>query len=271
MDTASENFVTVLFRHYSEHARTMPWRVSDHNGNYDPYHILVSELMLQQTQVERVTPKYTDFLKAFPRCEVLATAPLEQVIVHWSGLGYNRRALYLHDCAKYIAKNGFPDTLEELVSLKGIGVNTAAAVLTYAYNQRHAYIETNIRTVLIHHFFENEHAVSDSELLRCLERILNGYKGSYRDFYWAMMDYGTWLKKNGVKTHTKSSKYKKQARFEGSVRQLRGEVLRSAQVRTSVEALDMSLQDNRLPSVLKQLSTEGFIEIVEGRIQIRVN
>ncbi len=270
MGTTSENFLALLFRHYSEHARTMPWRLPDHKGNYDPYYILVSELMLQQTQVERVIPKYIDFLKAFPQSEMLATAPLEQVIAHWSGLGYNRRALYLQDCAKYIVKNGFPETREELVSLKGVGANTAAAVLTYTYNQRHVYIETNIRTVLIHHFFMTEDKISDSELLRCLERILNEYNGSYRDFYWAMMDYGTWLKKNGVKTHTKSSKYKKQARFEGSVRQLRGEVLRRAQLRTSLDVLEMSLEDIRLDSVLEQLSTEGFIEIVDDHVQIRV-
>jgi A/G-specific adenine glycosylase len=269
MKNATDTFLQTLFDFYTQNARSMPWRLPDANGAYDPYHILVSEFMLQQTQVERVIPKYNAFISAFPSCEALSRAPLDTVFEIWTGLGYNRRALYLRECASNICANGFPDNSEDLVGLKGIGHNTAAAILTYAFNQRHVFVETNIRTVLIHHFFKDAQMVTDAELLYCLEGILRTYKGSYRDFYWAMMDYGTWLKKSGIKTHVKSSTYKKQSRFKGSRRQIRGEVLRQAQKQANLQHLEEHINDSRFHEILQEMTQEGFIEVEDGRVKIR--
>ncbi|OYX38695.1 hypothetical protein B7Z00_01635 [Candidatus Saccharibacteria bacterium 32-50-10] len=120
--------------------RAMPWRD-------DPslYHVLVSEIMLQQTQVPRVMTKYAEFMRAFPALDSLASASLADVLGVWQGLGYNRRAKYLHLAAKQIVERGEPRTLEELVALPGVGTNTAAAIMNYVYRVPTAYIETNIR------------------------------------------------------------------------------------------------------------------------------
>lgn len=257
-------FVKAVWEYFNHHSRQMPWREPEKDGTYDPYKILVSELMLQQTQVDRVIPKYNDFIKAFPNCKKLAASSLGDVLTLWSGLGYNRRAKYLHDIAKQLAGNPFPRTKEELSSLKGIGENTAAAILTYSFNESHVFIETNVRTVLIHHFYPDEEAVDDKELRSLLQKTLDTQNP--REFMWALMDYGTYLKKQGVKTHTKSKHYAKQTAFNGSTRQLRGEVLRRAQKNSLVFELHEKLNDSRLDSVIKSLAKEGLILVADGRI-----
>ena len=130
---------------YAKNKRShLPWRKTR-----DPYKILVSEVMLQQTQVERVIPYYTNFLKQFPAPQALAKAPLSQVLVAWQGLGYNRRAKYLQDAAKILAKEGWKGQ-----KLPGVGPYTMGAVDAFAFNKPSAFIETNIRTVLFHHMDE---------------------------------------------------------------------------------------------------------------------
>jgi A/G-specific adenine glycosylase len=199
--------------------RSMPWRE-------DPsfYHVLVSELMLQQTQVDRVRTKFAEFMHAFPTIELLAQASLAEVLVVWQGLGYNRRAKYLHEAAKYVLLHGIPDTQEELVKLPGVGNNTAGAILNYVYQVPTAYVETNIRTVYFHHYFADSQDVSDTELLKIVERTID--HESPREWFYALMDYGTYLKKSGSGRLDTSKHYKKQSKLQGSVREIRGEIIR---------------------------------------------
>ncbi len=185
--------------------------------------------MLQQTQVERVIPFYKKFLQEFPDAQTLARVPLSKVLKAWSGLGYNRRAKYLHEAAKIIARDFggiFPKKAEELEKLPGVGPYTARAVAAFAYNVPEIFIETNIRTVFIHFCFAHKKQVSDKEILPRVAEALKKSNMPPRDFYAALMDYGAHLKKQGIKLNTKSKHYIKQSKFEGSSRQLRGAILR---------------------------------------------
>ena len=152
MSVPDIHFRKIVLCHYKKHGRHhLPWRKTK-----NPYRILVSEIMLQQTPVDRVLPKYQEFLKQFPSIKKLAAASLGDVLRAWQGLGYNRRAKYLHQCAAVIIyDNGgiWPRTVNELQALPGIGPYTAGAVMAFAYNQPIPIIETNIRTVYLHHFF----------------------------------------------------------------------------------------------------------------------
>lgn len=237
--------------------RSMPWR-----DDTRPYYILVSELMLQQTQVDRVIPKFNVFISRFPDEKSLAVAPLADVLTLWSGLGYNRRAKYLHDSAKKIMtefKGSFPQSKADIISLPGVGPGTAGAIITYAFNQPVTFIETNIRTVYFHHFFEDGDKVSDAQLLPIIERTLA--VDHPREFYWALMDYGAWLKKNGAGRITQSKHYKKQSPLKGSVRELRGLIVK--QLASSdipmVELKNTYLDDERFTIALSGLMADGLV------------
>jgi len=133
---------TRLLAHYRRTARDLPWR-----RTHDPYEVLVSEVMLQQTQAARVTPAFDRFVRRFPTLEALAAAPLGAVLREWSGLGYNRRARDLHRIAR-ASPNGLPKTVAELDALPGIGAYTAGAIAAFAFGQRVPFADTNIRRVL---------------------------------------------------------------------------------------------------------------------------
>ena len=266
MTKKEEEFVELVWGHYKSYAREMPWRNPEEDGSFDPYKILVSEFMLQQTQVERVLPKFTAFIARFPTLEGLAEAELSDVIELWVGLGYNRRAKYLHDAAKQLVNVDFPKSVGELISLKGIGENTAAAVLTYSFNTYHPFVETNIRTAYIHNFFPNERSVMDKQILELLDTTAT--KDNPREFFWALMDYGTHLKKSGVRNNAKSKHYTKQSKFEGSQRQLRGRILKKAQKNRSIENIHEEFKDERLDGVLDSMQSEGLIKLQDGRIHI---
>ena len=209
----------------------LPWRRTK-----DPYKILVSEMMLQQTRVERVIPFYNKFIKEFPTAKKLAGANLSSVLKAWQGLGYNRRAKFLHEAAKIINnkynknKKRFPDTVAEIEKLPGVGHYTARAVAAFAFNKPEVFVETNIRTVLIHSCkglsFAKDGRVEDKTLLPLVAETLKRSKMQPREFYAAMMDYGAHLKKQGIELNKKSKHYTKQSKFEGSTRQLRGAILR---------------------------------------------
>lgn len=203
--------------------RSLPWRQTT-----NPYRILVSEIMLQQTQVDRVVPKYKLFLKKFPTAQALAKASLSEVLLVWSGLGYNRRAKMLHHAAKALVRLGqFPRTVEEIEKLPGVGPYTARAVAIFAFNTPEVCIETNIRTVFTHLYFPKKKLVSDKEIFPYIERDLRLSNIEPRYFYAALMDYGSYLKKNGVRINHKSAHYTKQSKFEGSARQARAARLRA--------------------------------------------
>ena len=215
-------------RFYKKEGRAhLPWRQTK-----NPYKILVSEMMLQQTQVERVIPFYKKFLKEFPAAKALANVPLSEVLRAWQGLGYNRRAKFLHQAAKVVARRGFPKTVEEIEKLPGVGHYTARAITIFAFNKPEVCIETNIRTVFSHYFYSSVlqktkiTKVSDAELLPLVEEALKKSKMQPRDFYAALMDYGTHLKQQGIKLNSRSKHYTKQSKFEGSRRQKHAAQLR---------------------------------------------
>ncbi len=257
-----DDFTRLIEEMGREHWRSMPWR-----DDTNPYFVVVSELMLQQTQVSRVLPKFDAFIARFPDVAKLATASLAEVIELWQGLGYNRRAKYLHEMARTVEGEyggQFPRQYSELLQLPGIGPNTAGAIMAYAYNTPVTFIETNIRTVYIHHFFADDFAVDDAQLRDLLEETLD--QEHPREFYWALMDYGSWLKANGVRNNSQSRQYKKQAPLAGSVREVRGQILRQLTVAASSE-WDLRIvlgADERFDRALHGLADDGLIQLVDG-------
>lgn len=248
----------IIWEYYRQHGRQMPWREPELDGTFDAYKILVSEVMLQQTQVSRVVPKYQSFVAHFPTIQDLSEAPLSAVLNEWSGLGYNRRARYLHEAAKQLAGRPQPWGIEALTACKGIGRNTAAAVLTYTYNRPIMFIETNVRTVFIHHFFPAADVVSDGELMPFVERALDHEHP--REWHWALMDYGAHLKTTQGNMSRASKHYAKQSAFHGSQRQIRGQVLRLLQDQgLTLAQLAGHITDSRLVAVTKDLTSEGLI------------
>ena len=200
----------------------LPWRQMR-----DPYPILVSEMMLQQTQVDRVVPKYLAFLERFPTAASLAAAPLADVLALWSGLGYNRRALFLKRAAEAVVSDlggTVPADAESLQKLPGVGPYTARAVATFAYGQPYAFIETNIRAVFIHEFFPDKAGVPDSDIVPLIEQSLD--RDDPRGWYYALMDYGARLKKTGANPGRKSAHHAVQSAFKGSLREIRGGILK---------------------------------------------
>ena len=215
------DFQNLVLTKGKELYREMPWRSDTH-----PYNILLSEIMLQQTQVARVLQKYEEFKTAFPTLADLARADFQEVLAHWSGLGYNRRARFLHETAKKLVEYpSFPDSPEVLQQCPGIGENTAASIVVYAFNKPLVFLETNVRTVLIYTFFQGVTEKIDESVLRNVaEQTL--YTKNPRKWYWALMDYGTYLKKTQGNFNKYSKMHTVQSKFEGSFRQKRAAVLR---------------------------------------------
>jgi A/G-specific adenine glycosylase len=213
-------FRRLVWAQYKKEGRhALPWRKTR-----DVYHILVSEVMLQQTQVDRVIPFYTKFLTQFPTARKLAAAPLSHVLKAWQGLGYNRRAKMLRAASSILAREK-ARTVTDLEALPGVGPYTAKAVAAFAWNQDGVVIETNIRTAVIHHFFKTIEPVTDSEIAQVLEKTLP--KGKAREWYSALMDYGASLKRSGISYNARGVRYVKQSKFTGSAREARGAILRT--------------------------------------------
>ena len=224
--------------------------------------------MLQQTQVARVIPKYETFLQNFPTVHSLAAATLGDVLRQWQGLGYNRRAKFLWQAAQeVVGQSGFPTTFEGLVALPGVGKNTAGAILAYAYNQPVVFVETNIRTVYIYHFFEARTDVHDKEILELATQTVD-YENP-REWYWALMDYGSYLKTTLGNLSSASKHYVRQSKFHGSRRQIRGQVIRLlGNGSQSFGVLALSIRDERLESVLDELRDEGLVQEKHGRYSL---
>ena len=238
----------------------MPWREDTR-----PYYIWLSELMLQQTQVSRVVPKFEQFIARFPDVSALSRASLAEVLEAWNGLGYNRRAKFLWQAAIVIMDRFagvLPSTYDDLVELPGIGPNTAGAILAYAYNQPVVFVETNIRSVYLHYFFSaSTDKVADGAIRDLVQQTLDMREP--REWYWALMDYGTYLKTQLGSHLEKSAQYKKQSRFEGSLREVRGRIIRALlSGPMSAEALRTHLNlsgDARFDSAVTSLQTEQLI------------
>lgn len=250
---SQKKFRETVWSFYKIKARDLPWRKTR-----NPYYIWVSEIMLQQTQVARVLPKYKEFLKKFPTSKALSEAPLGEVLKYWQGLGYNRRAKLLHEGAKYIqekCKGVFPK--ENLEIIPGIGPYTAAAIQAFAFNKAVPCIETNIRTAYLHHFFKDTKGVSDSELLLIIKKTLDFENP--REWYWALMDYGAHLKRSGIQINTRSKHYVRQSAFKGSNREVRGAILKALAENKSVHSLFPG-RKKQLQIQLASLLAEGFIQ-----------
>lgn len=247
--------------------RDMPWR-QDTRG----YAVLVSELMLQQTQVARVVPKFAAFVARFPDERALAQASLGEVLALWQGLGYNRRAKFLWEAAKMIVEEftgNFPATEAELVRLPGVGKNTAGAILAYAFNQPSVFVETNIRTVYMHHFFAGQEVVSDAEIMQKVATTLDRERP--REFYWAVMDYGAALKATGVRTNARVKGYIKQGRLEGSVRQVRGRIIAVLTEHGALgdeELRQVMRADERYARAMTGLKKDGLIAETDGVVSL---
>ena len=262
-------FREVVLGYYQDHGRDLPWR-----RTADPYAALVSEVMLQQTQVPRVIPKYEAFIARFPTVNALAAAPLADVLALWSGLGYNRRAKSLKAAAEVIVGKHdgcVPNTVEGLTSLPGVGYATAAQILAFAFGVGVPFLETNVRSVILHHFFADAEQVPDAALLPLVEATLD--RQDPRTWYWALMDYGTYLKRALPNPSRRSAHHARQARFEGSNRQLRGWLLRELTARPGQSADVLataapSFPGDMVAAALAALTAEGFLVETAGRFSI---
>ncbi len=257
---------------YRAHGRDLPWR-----RTRDPYRILVSEFMLQQTQVPRVIEKYGAFIERFPDVASLHAAPLAEVLVAWQGLGYNRRALYLKRLAGDIVERyggRLPADPDELRTLPGIGPATAAEIAAFAFGIPVPFIETNIRTVYTRHFFGGRHT-PDCDILPLVVQTID--RDDPRSWYYALMDYGTSLKKErrtpAARTGHPASP------FHGSDRQIRGAILRELTVAGKTAGADSSLtaaglaaalgaDPDRVERLAARLETEGFLSRRGNRYRI---
>jgi A/G-specific adenine glycosylase len=220
--------------------------------------------MLQQTQVDRVVDKYLLFIRTFPTFQTLAQASMEKLLATWQGLGYNRRALLLRACAQQVIKRhggSLPDTPESLAALPGIGKATAASICAFAFNKPVIFIETNIRAVFIHEFFQDKNSINDRELIPIIESTLDRKKPG--TWYSALMDYGTHLKKKYPNPGRRSAHHTRQSKFAGSDRQLRGKILRlllsSGRQYLRGKELDPASDPERVNRILRGLTDEGFL------------
>ena len=263
------DFQDFVFSFYESCGRhDMEWRHTT-----DPYLITVSEIMLQQTQVPRVAEIFPRFIEQFPTAESLADAADAEVLSAWQGMGYNRRALYLKKLCRMVTDElggVFPATPAELEKLPGIGKATSCSISAFAYNAPVVFIETNIRRVFIHFFFRGRETVDDAEIFPLVEAMLPA--GRSREWYWALMDLGTEMKKAVGNPNRKSRQYVKQSKFEGSHRQVRGAVLKemlkrgSSSVEEVSEAVGFPAESVSL--VLSEMEKEGFFVCEDGVFRV---
>jgi len=279
-------FQTKILQWYKKTGRELPWRKT-----VKPYEILVSEMMLQQTQVERVIPKYLAFLEQFPTEKALAKAKTSEVIKSWQGLGFNRRAIRLQEIAQKIIELGtFPESEQELIKLKGIGPYTASAVASFAYNHDVVVLDTNIRRVFQRVFLghvkeENEKLTKEFELLA--EKHLP--KGKSRDWHNALMDLGAGVctaqapkceqcpvqelcsftkileqasKEEKGQLLFRTRVKNKQGTFKNSDRYYRGRILDTLREGTVEEKdlKDFKLEKKRLKKILEELEKDKLIQ-----------
>ncbi len=257
-------FRQLVYSYYRKHRRALPWRESA-----TPYQILVSEVMLQQTQVERVLPKYLAFVQQFPDPQALAVAPLPELLAAWQGLGYNRRALNLQRAARMVVEqwNGsIPDDPLLLQRLPGIGPYTAGAVSSFAFNRPNVFLETNIRAVLLHFFFADQEGITDKQLLPIAEAVLD--RSNPQVWYNALMDYGSDLKRRFPNPSRRSRHHTMQSRFEGSDRQVRGAVLRLLLDGRKLSAVELqqelAVEAERLQRILAGMLRDGLVQDKQG-------
>ncbi len=252
-------FQRTIRNYFKKEGRDLEWRHTS-----DPYRIMVSEVMLQQTQVARVAVKYPEFIQRFPDIGSLARAQLKDIYAVWQGMGYNRRALYLKKAAEIIVRERggrVPDEPALLEKLPGIGYATARSIVVFAHNKPQVFIETNIRRVYLHFFFAGKTGVHDKEILPLVDKTLD--RDNPREWYYALMDYGVMLAKTEGNANRRSRHYTKQSKFEGSNRQVRAAVLRAVAAKPqSMDQLGRVLPFDfaAISKNIDALVREGFIK-----------
>lgn len=254
-----KKFQNKIYSYYRKNKRDFPWRKS-----INPYRILISEIMLQQTQVSRVVQKFPAFIKTFPTFKPLASASFQKILKEWQGMGYNRRALYLKQLAEKVVtdfKGKLPRDPELLKKLPGIGPNTAASICAFAFNMPTIFVETNIRSVFIHEFFPKKNNISDKDILPLVEQTLD--TENPREWYNALMDYGTMVKETYGNPNLKSKHYVRQSKFKGSDREMRGKILKLLTMHHKLtnKQIIKKLEENpaRVTKILTQLNKEKLI------------
>ncbi len=269
-----EGFRARVLERGRELYRDLPWR-----RTRDPYAIWVSEVMLQQTQTTRVDGRWQRWLARFPTVRALASADVADVLDEWQGLGYNRRALALLRAAQAVDRAGgeLPRDAAALCALPGIGPATAGGIRAFAFDLPAVYLETNVRAVLLHELFPDERGVPDTRLVPIVEATCppdaHDPADDPRTWYYALLDYGAYLKRSVPNPSRRSSSHARQSRFEGSHRQKRaalvrvllahreGVDLRLAQAELSREELAAgraALGEDEVRALLDELSAEGF-------------
>ena len=264
-----EAFRSAVLSVYREHGRhDLPWRLTR-----DPYAVLVSEVMLQQTQVVRVIPKYEAFLAEFPTLDALAAAPLEPVLRAWQGLGYNRRAVWLKRAAETLSEQHggeVPRDARALRALPGVGPATAAGVRVFAFGEPAVYLETNVRAAYLHEFFPERDSVPDAEIVPLVEATMD--TENPREWFYALLDYGWWLKRTHPNPSRRSAHHAIQSPFEGSTRQKRARLLRAVLHGPGRSAAELAAElqsghldqapgglDATVLTLLEDLEREGFV------------
>ena len=262
-------FVRAVWNYYQRFRRPMPWR-----DDPRPYAVLVSEFMLQQTQVSRVLDRFGPFMQRFPTLNALAEAPQSAVVEAWTGLGYNRRARNLSQAAQSITTEHdgvLPRDPVQLLRLPGVGPNTAGSLAAFAYNEPTVFIETNIRRAVLHHCFADRTEVPDHDVRAVVERLLDRLRP--RDWYYALMDYGTALRRSVPNPNRRSKHYSRQSAFVGSLREARGAIVRAlaseAPQPHAQLAHALPIDSDRLARALAALEREGMI-VAEPAIGYRL-
>ncbi|MBE6350004.1 MAG: A/G-specific adenine glycosylase [Spirochaetaceae bacterium] len=258
------NFQKTILDYYKENGRKFSWRETD-----NPYEIYISEIMLQQTQTDRVEKKYSEWLSVFPSVASVAKSSLGKVLEYWNGLGYNRRAVHIFETCKIITKDYggiFPTDRDVLISLPGIGEYTSGAISTFSTNKPQIFIETNIRSVFIFFFFNEilqsqSRKIHDNEIFPLIEKTL--YVENPRMWYYALMDYGALLKAKTKNPSRQSAHYAKQSVFKGSNRQARGAIIR-ALTKKNICALDEIEKEEKISYDLLVKAAESLL--AEGLI-----
>ncbi len=273
---------TRLLAHYRRTARDLPWR-----RTHDPYGVLVSEVMLQQTQAARVTPAFDRFVRRFPTLEALAAAPLGAVLREWSGLGYNRRARDLHRIAR-MSPQGLPRTVAELDALPGIGAYTAGAVACFAFGQRVAFADTNIKRVLGRFFLGRPGTNKEAVELDATAMP----KRSSDLWHHALMDLGATICKPkprcaicplnadcryalsqavGGRPPSMTARAIRPAAYPDSDRRVRGAIVRALVDNAggmTVRALEKQIGDARVPQLVKTLTADGLVQSTGRRVRL---
>jgi A/G-specific adenine glycosylase len=268
-----KQFQKIVFDFYEHHGRhDLPWRTK-----ITPYRVYVSEIMLQQTQVDRVIHFFHNWIKLFPSWKALALAPQDTILRAWKGLGYNSRALRMKQVAEIVTNNytgKLPRDKKSLESLPGIGPYTAGAICAFAYQQPVTMIETNIRRVFIHHFFQTKNNVHDKDIFEFIHQTLP--ENDARRWYWALMDYGAHLGKHIPNPNKKSRHYTVQKKFKGSDREIRGKILeillekKNVTIKILFDSLkELSRDTDRIEIIIDQLMCEGFLVVNKNTLSLK--